>query len=269
MCDLQIFESEQFGKIRIIMRNGEPWFVAKDIADALGYAKPADAVSYNCKKAIKSTITNSSGDGNVPPMNILLIPESDVYRLVMRSNKPDAEKFQDWVCEDVLPSIRKTGAYAVAQSLPNFADPAEAAIAWAAEYKRAEAEKQQKLLAESQRDEAIRTKAWIADRKTATAMNTASQFSKENDRLRTEIGDSKQWKQVKAIAWLPRMFHLSPAVYVALGKKLTKLSYELGYPIRTAPSSEFGTVNVYHVDVVNHLFSRLVNDPYMLSKYRR
>lgn len=264
MCDLQIFESEQFGKIRIIMRNGEPWFVGKDICDCLGTAtNNIPAIIDDDERGVYN-IDTPSGE-----QQMTVISEPGLYSLILRSRKPEAKTFKRWVTHEVLPSIRKTGAYAVAQSLPNFADPAEAAIAWAAEYKRAEAEKQQKLLAESQRDEAIRTKAWIADRKTATAMNTASQFSKENDRLRTEIGDSKQWKQVKAITWLPRMFHLSPAVYVALGKKLTKLSYELGYPIRTAPSSEFGTVNVYHVDVVNHLFSRLVNDPYMLSKYRR
>lgn len=101
-----LFEHPAFGSIRIIEQGSEPWFVARDVAVALGYADPANAIQRHCKKVNDSNMGVSS---QVPSPKI--IPESDVYRLVMRSNLPHAERFQDWVVEEVLPSIRRTGGY--------------------------------------------------------------------------------------------------------------------------------------------------------------
>ena len=106
MNELKIFEKEEFGSVRVVMKDGEPWFVARDVAVALGYADPADAVQRHCKKVNDS---NMGVSPLVPSPKI--IPESDVYRLVMRSNLPAAVDFQDWICEEVIPSIRKTGGY--------------------------------------------------------------------------------------------------------------------------------------------------------------
>ena len=76
---------------------------------ALGYSDTADAIQRHCKSRKKVFHPHSNGIGGV---NMIYIPEKDVYRLIMRSNLPDAEKFQDWVCDEILPSIRKTGLYA-------------------------------------------------------------------------------------------------------------------------------------------------------------
>ncbi|MCW7755410.1 BRO family protein [Desulfobotulus sp. H1] len=104
---VQVFENREFGQVRIVEgRNGEPWFVATDIARALGYEKPNNAINSHCKKVNK---INYPETGH--PINI--IPEADLYRLIMRSNLESAEKFQDWVVEEVLPSIRRTGAYQI------------------------------------------------------------------------------------------------------------------------------------------------------------
>lgn len=111
---MQIFERSEFGSVRVVEHNGEPWFVASDVARALGYANPAEAIQDHCKKVNKIN-HHSKTLPPTPPVNILIIPESDVYRLVMRSNLPGAEEFQDWVVEDVLPSIRKTGSYSIAK----------------------------------------------------------------------------------------------------------------------------------------------------------
>lgn len=109
---MEIFANEEFGKVRVIKHNGEPWFVARDVAVALGYEDPSRAVQQHCKKSNKITqIGDSPVSVHTPPVNLLLIPESDVYRLVMRSNLPSAERFQDWVVEKVLPAIRRTGGY--------------------------------------------------------------------------------------------------------------------------------------------------------------
>lgn len=106
--ELRIFEKAEFGSVRVVMKGGEPWFVASDVAKALGYENPSRDVQRHCKKVNKITQTT---DSVVPPLTVLIIPESDVYRLVMRSNLPAATEFQDWICEEVVPSIRKTGGY--------------------------------------------------------------------------------------------------------------------------------------------------------------
>lgn len=108
---MQIFERSEFGSVRVVEHNGEPWFVARDVAKALGYQNTVEAVNTHCKKA--NDFRDSKMLPSATPMKI--IPESDVYRLVMRSNLPGAVEFQDWVVEDVLPSIRKTGSYSIAQ----------------------------------------------------------------------------------------------------------------------------------------------------------
>lgn len=95
------------------MQDEDPWFVASDVAKALGYEKPNNAVNEHCKKMNKITLSPDLGGREasvkMPPVMVNIIPESDVYRLIMRSNLPNAEKFQDWVVEEVLPAIRKTG----------------------------------------------------------------------------------------------------------------------------------------------------------------
>jgi putative antirepressor (bro family) len=110
--EIQIFSNPQFGEIRTLAGEAnEPMFCAKDVATALGYADTADAIQRHCKSGKKVFHPHANGIGGV---NMVFITEKDVYRLIMRSNLPDAEKFQDWVCDEVLPSIRKHGGYIVA-----------------------------------------------------------------------------------------------------------------------------------------------------------
>jgi prophage antirepressor-like protein len=95
--------------VRVVMRNGEPWFVATDVAEALGYRNAPDAARNLSEHQKASTqIVRSTSGGNP---NVTIINESGLYRLVLRSRKPEAEKFSDWVTGEVLPSIRKTGSY--------------------------------------------------------------------------------------------------------------------------------------------------------------
>lgn len=97
-------------EIRTIVLNGDPWFVAKDVADVLGYAKPQNAIATHCKYA-KLFNGPESGRLTDSPRGITIIPESDVFRLIIKSQLPAAEKFEAWVMEEVLPAIRKTGSY--------------------------------------------------------------------------------------------------------------------------------------------------------------
>ncbi|MDD2954555.1 MAG: phage antirepressor KilAC domain-containing protein [Parabacteroides sp.] len=116
-ANIQIFQSPMFGQIRVSIIEGKPMFVANDIAAMLGYSNRYDAINRHCKGCVKhegvSITTNQYGKSTEQKVEISFIPESDVYRLVMRSKLPEAEQFQDWVCEEVLPAIRKTGGYMV------------------------------------------------------------------------------------------------------------------------------------------------------------
>ena len=95
--------------IRKTGQDGEPWFVAKDVAETLGYARPENTVSRHYKASKKVDMGYSPKRGGTP--NITVIPERDVYRLIMRSKLPEAEQFEEWVVGDVLPTIRKHGGY--------------------------------------------------------------------------------------------------------------------------------------------------------------
>lgn len=106
MNELQIFNSGEFGEIRTIEIDGKPYFVGTDVAKALGYNNPRDAVSRHCKGVVKHDTPTSSGVQLMSYIN-----EGDLYRLIMKSKLPSAEKFEAWVMDEVLPTIRKTGSY--------------------------------------------------------------------------------------------------------------------------------------------------------------
>ncbi len=108
MNDIMIFNNEEFGEIRTVEIDGKPYFVANDVAKALGYKRTADAVTAHCKGSVKHRYLTEGGEQEVK-----IIPEGDVYRLIIRSQLPTAEKFEKWVFDEVLPSIRKTGGYRI------------------------------------------------------------------------------------------------------------------------------------------------------------
>lgn len=110
MNNIQIFNNTEFGEIRTAEIEGKPYFMATDIAKALGYTNPNKAINDHCR-AITKCATPISGK----MQEVNFIPEGDVYRLIARSKLPQAEKFEKWVFDEVLPSIRKTGGYIAGQ----------------------------------------------------------------------------------------------------------------------------------------------------------
>lgn len=106
MNELQIFNSGEFGEIRTIEIDGKPYFVGTDVAKALGYSNPRKAILDHCKGVTKRDTPTSSGIQSMSYIN-----EGDLYRLIMKSKLPSAEKFESWVMDEVLPTIRKTGSY--------------------------------------------------------------------------------------------------------------------------------------------------------------
>lgn len=94
--------------VRVVMKDGEPWFVAKDVAQTLGYSNFRDAILKHCKGGRKTRLPSTGGE-----QEYTIIPEPDVYRLIIRSKLPEAERFEKWVMEELLPTIRKTGGFQV------------------------------------------------------------------------------------------------------------------------------------------------------------
>jgi anti-repressor protein len=112
MNEIQIFNNPEFGEIRTLeTTDGKALFCGKDVAEALGYKDTRHAVSASCRYGVKCTVPHPQSSDKT--IEMIFIPESDVYRLTFGSKLPTAEKFTDWVTEVVLPSIRKTGSYAV------------------------------------------------------------------------------------------------------------------------------------------------------------
>ena len=109
--NITIFNNELFGSVRTMMIDEKWYFVGRDIAEALGYKDPSSTISKHCKHVEKTTIEAPCQNGNVVKTQVSLIPESDVYRLIIKSKLPEAEKFEEWVMDEVLPQLRMSGVY--------------------------------------------------------------------------------------------------------------------------------------------------------------
>ena len=122
MNEIKIFDNPEFGKVRTMEINGEPYFVGKDVAIILGYAKPENAIANHVDTEDK-TLTPIQGGCSTGSQNTTIINESGLYSLILSSKLPKAKEFKRWVTSEVLPSIRKHGAYAVDELLndPEFA----------------------------------------------------------------------------------------------------------------------------------------------------
>lgn len=109
MNNLQIFDHPKFGEVRTITEDGVTLFCGKDVAVALGYKRPADAITAHCKGSVIRRLLTKGGEQDVK-----FIPEGDLYRLAAKSELPGADVFERWIFDVVLPSIRKTGRYSMA-----------------------------------------------------------------------------------------------------------------------------------------------------------
>lgn len=122
MNNLQIFNSPDFGQIRTIQQNGEPWFVGKDVAKILGYERADNAIRNHVDDEDKLMHQISASGQN---REMYIINESGLYSLILSSKMPKAKEFKRWVTSEVIPAIRKTGKYeAMAQAVPVNDEPA-------------------------------------------------------------------------------------------------------------------------------------------------
>lgn len=150
MGQIQVFNHQLFGEIRTVMLGNKPYFVGNDVAKALDYARPHEAVSAHCKGAVTYRILTNGGEQETK-----IIPEGDVYRLIIKaadqSRNPEikakAEQFERWIFDEVLPSIRKHGAYMTNETLEKALTSPDFLIQLATRLK----EEQEKRLAAEQK----------------------------------------------------------------------------------------------------------------------
>lgn len=141
MDNLQIFKNEEFGQVRVMLINNEPYFVGKDVAEILGYADSSSAVSKNVDSDDKTTLLLQQ-DGSNYKSKTTIINESGLYSLILSSKLPTAKKFKKWVTSEVLPSIRKHGAYMTNETLEEALTSPDFLIKLATELKKEKEQRQ-------------------------------------------------------------------------------------------------------------------------------
>lgn len=128
--EIKIFENQEFGSVRTMEINGEPYFVGKDVAEILGYGRPTKAILDHVDDDDKDEVPIQDSIGRM--QNTPIINESGLYSLILSSKLPNAKRFKRWVTSEILPTIRKTGGYSI-QSKPDsytIEDPIERAKRW-------------------------------------------------------------------------------------------------------------------------------------------
>lgn len=257
---LQVFNFNG-SNVRIEMVIGEPWFVAADVCNAIGIGNPTEALR-RLEDDEKSTLRISEGG---PERNI--VSEAGLYSLILCSNKPEAREFKRWITHEVLPSIRKHGIYATPATIESMIANPDFGIQLLNTLK---IEREQRALAEIQRDRALATKAQIGARREASAMATASAAVRRAAVLEEQLGISEEWKAVKSIEWLPAVFNFetSKALYSLIGKALRKKSEAMRFQVREIPSQEYGHILTFHRDVIAAFRDDLTADPFFMAKYR-
>lgn len=165
MNELRIFSNPEFGEVRTAIIRGKIYFAGVDIARALGYSNTRDAISRHCKHVVKHDgviqTTNQHGTVATQTVEMSYIPEGDVYRLIIRSQLPNAEKFELWVFDEVLPEIRKSGKYEINQKPDSYMidDKVERAKRWIEEQE----EKNREIQIRDDRITELEPKAMICD----------------------------------------------------------------------------------------------------------
>lgn len=216
--DPQVFMFDK-RQVRTVVKDGELWFVGVDVCRILGYTNPTKAMKDHCKSAELLKPNDSLPlVGFTTYRGNTIIPERDVYRLIMRSKLPSAEKFEEWVVGEVLPQIRKTGCYVPAPVPANPLDLMQAML--------------DSIRQQDQRMMALEHK------------------------VNTIVDD--QFYAVAGYAGKCGCKPLSPTQVQTLGRKASKLSRDMGYDMGKTHHPKYPQgINTYHTDILGLIFANL------------
>ncbi len=237
------FHSDLFGDLTVLTHDdGSLWFIGKEVAEKLGYGNPHEAIRTHCK-GVSEIRTPSKGG----MQKVKIIPERDVYRLVMRSKLPTAEKFEEFVVSEVLPSIRKTGSYEQVAA-PVAPQPAELSrkdlllMALRSEEEKELLQRNYDLLG-SELSQAIREKSYIGSSREASVMG---KLARTNDKVRlleaklATVSQAPEYSYATILAIQSRLKHLKVS-----GLKLTYYCNRNGLVIKDIPDDRYGAVHSY------------------------
>lgn len=213
--------------IRVVMRDGEPWWVLSDVCNCIAIANSRDAADRleGDEKDV------ALGDTLGGPQKMIVINESGLYRLIMRSDKPEAKRFQKWVFSEVLPSIRKTGSYTLKAKTQAelLVDVAKQLV-----------EQERRIAAAEAVSAEAKQIAQIAEAKAQATAMACQDYS------------IMAWSRLHAIP-------IDLTTAQKLGQKAAAISRELGYPIGQARDPRFGNVNTYIETVLVDVFDDYVS----------
>lgn len=183
MNEIQIFKNENFGEIRVVDISGEPWFCAMDVTKTLGYTNGRKAIADHCKEGGVTkryigvqTGTKKDGTPAIQEVGYSFINEGNLYRLITHSKLPSAEQFETWVFDEVLPSIRKHGAYMSSEVIEKTLTDPDFLIKLATELKN---EKQARLKAQKQIELQAPKVQYYDEVLTSQSSYTVTQIAKE------------------------------------------------------------------------------------------
>ena len=241
---LQLFQNTEW-KIRVVMRDGEPWFVAKDVADCIEHSnvtKMCELCRDKDKFVVRPSDLTSNDLLDVKNREYTLISESGLYRILAKCNLPKCEPFVSWVFDEVLPSIRKTGGYGI-RTVDDMINDPDTAIRLLTQLKIMRLQNKQ---LEMERDEAIRTKAMIGSAKS----RECAKLTTENAELKDAVGRGSNWQTVAMMrAEWKREFGHAPDWH-----KLMKFSSDLPTDMQPAKDVEEKVILSNGREKINLLF---------------
>ena len=274
MSDLQVYQHRNFGLVRVLYRENEPWFLAADICCTLGLSNTTEALR-NLDPDEKSADSVMAG---TRMQKVNFVSESGMYALIMRSNKPDAKAFRKWITSVVIPSIRKNGSFSL-ESCSNdeivsriIGNP-DGAIKMLTAYKE---EKEKREEAERQRDAAIRDKRKISEKREAVCLNRLAQKTRECNRLQKENRELKirlgedvddEYIEMKNIKWINEIFLNNGSSRRAIAFRLKRFSRKMNAQIKSKNNKvclySSKVIDAFHKDVLAG------NQDFFLNKYKK
>ena len=256
------FHSDLFGDLTVLTHDdGSLWFIGKEVAEKLGYSNPHKAIRDHCK-GVSETFTPSKGG----MQTVKIIPERDVYRLVMRSKLPTAEKFEEFVVSEILPSIRKTGSYGqvAAPAAPQAVELSRKDLLLLALKSEEEKESLQRNydLLGTELSQAIREKSHIASSREASVMG---KLARANDKIKWQ---DEQISQLEAKLSSPKTEYQYATVLAVQsrlkhikvnGLKLTYYCNRNGLVMKDIPDDRFGVVHSYPAQAWKEVYQIDIN----------
>lgn len=191
MNNIKVFTSSEFGQVRAMLIEGNPWFVGKDVAEKLGYSNTRDAVVRHIDEDDKAAVVIHDGSQN---RYMTLINESGLYSLVLSSKLESAKRFKKWVTSDVLPSIRKNGAYMTKETIEKVVSDPDFLIRLASELK---GEKDARILSETmllQQKPLVQFANKISVSKNSMLVREVAKIASNRG---INIGEKRLWKKLR------------------------------------------------------------------------